>query len=139
MPVPIQISGAQVDLGQRFDRTTTVSASPAAASETVIGTVVVNTDETLTEGIDVDGWAAFTIGTSGTASQLRIRKTNVSGTVIADSGACSRAAGNVVEQGVNGFDSSPALNGQTYVLTLQITAGAATSTVSALCLRTMAI
>jgi len=131
VPVPIQISGAQVDLGQRFDRSVAVAASPALAAETIIATLTVNTDETLTEGIDLDGWAAYTVGTSGTAAELRIRRTNAAGTLIATSGPVTRTAGQLVEQSVSGFDSGPALTGQVYVLTLQITAGAAASTVSA--------
>jgi hypothetical protein len=131
MPVPIQVTGASVDLSQRFDRSITVVASPAAAAETIIAQVTVNTDETLTEGVDLEGWTAFTVGTNGTAVQLRIRRTNVAGTVIADSGACTRTAAQLVEQTVQGFDATPALTGQVYVLTMQVTAGSAASTVSA--------
>jgi hypothetical protein len=139
MPIPIEVTAAQIDLGQRFDRSTVVVASPALAAETIIGTLTANTDESVTEGIDLDGWAAYTVGTSGTAATLRIRRTDVNGTVVASSGAVTRTAAQLVEHAVQGFDASPALTGQVYVLTLQITAGAAVSTVSAVKLSAMII
>jgi predicted permease len=131
MPVPIQITGAAVDLSQRFDRSIVVVASPALAAETIICTITVNTDETLTEGVDLDGWAAYTVGTTAVTAQLRIRRTNVAGTVVADSGLVTRVAAQLVEHGVQGFDAAPALTGQVYVLTLQVPAATAVSTVSA--------
>jgi hypothetical protein len=131
MPVPITISGASIDLSQRFDRSTTVAGSPALAEEKIIATLTVNTDETIEEGVELDGWAAYTVGTSGTAGTMRIRRTDVNGTVIATTGAVTRTAAQLVEQSIAGFDSAPALTGQVYVLTLQVTLGAAVSTVSA--------
>lgn len=139
MPVPLTVSSASIDLGQRFDRSIVVVASPALAAETIIATITVNTDEVLTEGVDLEGWAAYTVGASGTAGQLRIRRTNVSGTVVADSGAVTRVAAQLVEHAVQGFDASPAATGQVYVLTLQITAGAAASTVSAVRLAAISV
>jgi len=139
MPIPIEVTAAQIDLGQRFDRSVAVVASPALAAETIIATLTANTDEAITEGVDLDGWAAYTVGASGTAATLRIRQTNVSGTVVATSGAVTRTAGQLVEHSVQGFDAAPALTGQVYVLTLQVTAGAAASTVSATKLSAMVI
>jgi hypothetical protein len=77
------------------------------------------------------GWAAFTVGTSGTAANLRLRRTDTAGAVQGATGATTGgiAAGNLVDMNVNAFDTSPA-SGQVYVLTLTITAGAAASTVS---------
>jgi hypothetical protein len=131
MPVPITVSGASIDLGQRVDRSVAVVGSPAAAAETIIATITVNTDEVLTEGVDLDGWAAYTVGTNGTAAELRIRRTNAAGTLIATSGPVTRVAAQLVEHAVSGFDATPAATGQVYVLTLQVTAGSAISTVSA--------
>jgi len=139
MPVPLEVTAAAIDLGQRFDRSVAVVASPAAAAETIVATLTVNTDESIVEGIQLSGWAAYTVGTSGTAVTLRIRQTNVSGTVIASSGALTRAAASLQADKVEGFDTAPALTGQVYVLTMQVTAGAAASTVSAVNLSAIAV
>lgn len=133
MPVPIAQSAANIDISPRVAFTSTVVASPAAATETIIASLTLNTDEVIRSGILLRGFAAFTVGTSGTAIRLRIRQTNVSGTVIADTGAVTGgvAATNLLAETVLGFDTAPAATGQTYVLTLTVTAGAAASTVSA--------
>lgn len=138
MPVqPIESSAKVMDWTPRYLVTTTVGASPSAATETIIGTLTIPSfgDTAVMSGIDLSGWAAFTVGTSGTAVRLRIRQTNVSGTVVADTGALTGgvAATNLLAQDVEGFDSGAGVG--VYVLTLTVTAGAATSTVSALKLR----
>lgn len=124
-----------MDLSDRFQRTTTVGASPALAAETIIGTLNLANFGGITPvtGIELTGWAAFTVGTSGTAATLRIRQTNVSGTVVVSTGALTCAATNLLAPDVEGFDAAPGV--AAYVLTLQITAGAAASTVSALMLK----
>lgn len=133
MPVPLTETSSGIDLTQRIASTKTVVASPALAAETIIAQLTVNTDETILSGILLRGFVAFTVGTSGTAATLRIRQTNVTGTVVATTGALTGgiAAGNLVAETILGVDASPASTGQVYVLTLQITAGAAASTVSA--------
>jgi len=133
MPVPLGENAASLDLSSRAAATTTVVASPALAAETIIFSVTPNTDEAIVSGIMLRGFAAFTVGTSGTAVTFRIRRTNVSGTVVANTGALTGgiAAGNLVAETILGFDTGAALTGQTYVLTMQVTAGAAASTVSA--------
>ena len=133
MPVPIQENAQGIDLSSRFGSTTTVAGSPSAATETIIAQLTLNTDETILSGVLLRGFAAFTVGTSGTATTLRLRQTNVSGTVIATTGALTGGvtAGNLVADTILGVDASPAKTGQTYVLTLQVTGGAAASTVSA--------
>lgn len=122
--------------------TTTVVASPAAAAETIIAqTAAISATVPFTSGVILMGWAAYTVGTSGTAVRFRIRQTNVSGTVIADTGALSgsqHGAGILSADDVNGFDASPAA-GQVYVLTMTVTAGAAASTVSATWLFALAV
>ena len=141
MPVAFSVSSARVDLSQRFQVYTTVDASPAAATETVIATLTLAGfgDLQVASGVQVSGWAAFTVGTSGTAVRLRIRQTNVSGTVVADTGALTGgvAAGNLIAQDTEGFDSGAGKNA--YALTLTVTGGAAASTVSALLLRAIII
>lgn len=128
------MSGTHVDLSPRIIDTTTVAASPSGSSETVIATLNLPAFGTaaVIQRVYLQGWAAFTVGTSGASARLRIRQTNVSGTVVADTGALTGgvAAGNLLAQDVAGSDASPGV--ATYVLTLTVGSGAATSTVSAL-------
>jgi len=134
MPQPISYDSQRLDLTKRFQVTTTVGASPALAAETIIGTLTLTgfSDTAVVSGVIVSGWAAYTVGTSGTAVTLRIRQTNVSGTVVVSTGALTRAAASLAADDVNGFDSGAGVG--VYVLTMQVTAGAAASTVSALLL-----
>jgi hypothetical protein len=117
---------------QLYNPRTVVDASPAAAAETIIATFTgINT-------IDADSLvlllaqANFTVGTSGTAARLRLRRTSVTGTVVGDTGAITGgiAATNLITQDIIGVDNPGAVASFVYVLTLQITAGAAVSTVS---------
>ena len=139
---PIFRSALGVDLSPRFVTTTTVVASPALAAETIIAQLpAINAGVAYQSGVFVICWAAFTVGTSGTAVQLKIRQTNVSGTTVAATGALTgsqHGAGILSDDNVHGFDASPAA-GQVYVLTMQVTAGAATSTVSAVSMLAIAI
>lgn len=141
MPLPIRYDSIGFDLSKRIQTYTTVDGSPATNEEKVIATLTLASfsDISVVSGIYLTGWAAFTVGTSGTATTLRIRQTNVSGTVKATTGAVTGgiAATNLVAQDVEGFDSGAGVG--TYVLTLQVTAGAAASTVSALVLRAIII
>jgi len=132
--VPIQETAAGIDLSNRVPVSTTVAASPSAATETIIGSITLTGDVAVQRSVIVRGWAAFTVGASGTAVRLRIRKDNVSGTVIGDTGALTGgvSAGNLVQENVAGTDASPSNTGQVYCLTLTVTSGAAASTVSAL-------
>jgi hypothetical protein len=77
------------------------------------------------------GWHAFTVGTSGTAVTTRIRQTNVAGTVAATSGGVIAVATNLLSPSIIAVDSPGLQVTFTYVMTLQVTAGAAASTVSA--------
>ena len=142
MPVtPIRIASSELDLSQRVVDSTTVAGSPAAAAETIIASVTIPDFNVLavTQRIYVQGWAAFTVGTSGTAVTMRIRQTNVSGTVVVTTGALTGGvtAANLLAQDICGSDAAPGV--ATYVLTLQVTAGAAASTVSAVELLAMVV
>lgn len=130
---PIGISGSNVDLSKRIVQSSTVAASPSAASETTICTLTVSSNLAVVSGIMLWGWAAFTVGTSGTACNLKIRQTNTSGTTLGATGATTGgiSATNLVDMNVQGFDTAAVLPGQVYVLTLTVTGGAAASTVSA--------
>lgn len=132
MPVPIRYDSQALDLTKRVQVYKTVDASPAAAAETIIGTLTLTgfADTAVSSGVLLSGWAAYTVGTSGTAVTLRIRQTNVSGTVVASSGAMTKTAASLYADDVNGFDSGAGVG--VYVLTMQVTSGAAASTVSAL-------
>ena len=134
MPVvPIQESSAGIDLRSRVPVSTTVVGSPSAATETIIASITLTGDVGVMRSVIVRGFAAFTVGTSGTAVRLRIRQTDASGTTIGDTGALTGgiAAGNLVVENVAGVDASPSNTGQVYVMTLTVTSGAAASTVSA--------
>lgn len=138
---PIRNSITDTDLSPRFLWTTTVGASPAAASETIIGTLTIPTfgAATIVQGVQLSGWAAFTVGTSGASVRLRIRQTNVAGSVVADTGVLTGgvAAAALLAQDVEGVDAAPGVG--VYVLTLTVGSAAATSTVSALMLRAITV
>lgn len=131
-PDPIVRGAAGLDLSQRFVTSSTVAASPSAATETTICTLTIPSNLQVTSAVILLGFAAFTVGTSGTACNLRIRQTNTSGTTIGATGATTGgiSATNLVDMNVAGQDASPPAAG-VYVLTLTVTGGAAASTVSA--------
>ncbi len=92
-------------------------------------------------GIVVFGWVAFTVGTSGTAVNLKIRRTNASGATQAATGAVNEgvtAATQLATRQIMAFDTGPTLP-QIYVATLTVTGGAAASTVSAVQLTAIAV
>lgn len=138
-PTPIRIGAAEIDFSARHPVTTNVVASPALAAETIIASLTFADfgNSTVVQGIQLTGWAAYTVGTSGTAATLRIRQTNVSGTVVASSGALSKTAASLYADDVNGNDATPGVG--LYVLTLQVTSGAAASTVSAVMLSAIVV
>lgn len=139
-PQPFEFAANLFDLSPRFVASTVVVASPAAAAETIVASVTVPGGLSYASGVIVCGWAAFTVGTSGTAVQLRLRQTTVAGTVVANSGALTGgvAAAGLLAQDVQGFDTAPG-DGQIYKMTLQVTAGSAASTVSAVLLFAIAV
>lgn len=139
MPVPTRLSGDALDLSPRVKRSATVTGSPAAAAETIVATSPAAGDLQLGVGILVMAYAAVTVGTNGTAVTWRIRQTDASGTIIKSSGAKTATAANLIDEYMQGVDTAPAAAGQVYVLTLQVTAGSATSTVSAVEIVTVAI
>jgi hypothetical protein len=141
MPRGINESADASDLRPRVVVSTAVVASPAAAAETIIAQTAAIGDVAVLSGVLVSGWCAFTVGTSGTAVRLRLRQTNVAGTVVADTGALTAgiAAAALVSQDVEGFDAAAVSPTQVYVLTLTVTAGSAVSTVSAVKLSGMIV
>lgn len=131
MPDPERISGAGVDLSPRVFKSTSVAASPSAASETVVCTLTIPSDVQANAGVLLLANIAFTVGTSGVSANLKLRQTGTSGTTIYATGATTVAATQLKELGAIGFDAAPVLPNQVYVITLTVGSGAAASTVSA--------
>ena len=129
---PISENAIGIDLTGRFVQSTAIVASPTAATETTICTLTIPSNVSVINGVVLLGFAAFTVGTSGSACNLKIRQTGTSGTTIAATGATTGgiSATNLVDMNVAGTDTASVGSG-VYVLTLTVTAGAATSTVSA--------
>lgn len=132
MPQPFRYDAAALNLGPRFFYTTTVSASPTAAAETIVATLPTIGDLGIGVGVKLEANLKLTIGASGTTTQVRVRQTNVSGTVVADSGAITTAAAGVFNIDCLGIDTAPTLPGQVYVVTVQVANAAAASTVTPL-------
>lgn len=131
-------SAQYLDLSSRYAMSETVVASPTANAETIIASVAVPAGATYALGVELRCWAAFTVGTSGTAVTFRVRQTSLTGTVVVSSGALTSIAGNVNERGILTFDTAPG-DGQLYKLTMQVTGGAAASTVSAVLFSVLAV
>jgi hypothetical protein len=107
---------------------TTIQGSPiAAAAETVIGTVQVTTDAAAV--VAMLGFVTATIGTSGTFVRLRIRADSLTGTLVADSGAVTAVAAAVQPFLVTGSPVAAEIASRSFVLTAQVTAGAANTTI----------
>src|SRR6266702_447776 len=130
---PIVTTARGLDLSSRIVTTTAVVTSPALAAETIIAQTAPLSNISVVSGVVLMGWAAYTVGTSGTAVTFKLRQTNASGTTVARTGALSgsqHGAAILSADDINGVDTAPAA-GQVYVLTMQVTNGAAVSTVSA--------
>lgn len=134
MPVePIHLSALGIDLSSRVVDTTSITGSPSANAETIIATLTIPNfaNIAVVQKIYLMGWASLTVGTSGTALTFKLRQTDTSGATIATTGALTGgvSAGNLLAQDVSGSDAAPGIG--KYVMTLTVTGGAATSTVSA--------
>lgn len=138
---PIREAVAFEDLTQRFVATNAVVASPALAAETVIAQLAVTEPEQILAGVQVDGWAAFTVGATGASARLRIRRTNLAGAVVADTGALTGgvAAAALLAQDIAGLDAAPVPTPAVYVLTLTIAGATGASAVSGVSLRAIAV
>lgn len=135
----INRSGAGIDLTPRFVRSSTVAASPAAGSETTICSLTIPSNCVQGLGIELVGWAAYTIGTNGVSVNLKIRQTGTSGATIAATGLITSTAANLDSRFVMGLDTAGVIPGQVYVLTMLVTSGSAPSTVSACYLRALIV
>lgn len=112
--------------------TTTIVASPAAAAETVVGQINNVSVDVPTRKLLLMAWILFTVGTNGTSANIRIRQTSLTGALVAQTGAY--AAGFVAATPFPMFIGTTDIPGDvagfTYVVTLQVTAGSAPSTLS---------
>ncbi len=134
MPAPIQESATNLDLSPRIVNSTTIVGSPADNTETIVASITCGGDIALIAGVVVFGWVAFTVGTSGTAVNLRIRRTDVNGSTRAATGAVNEgvtAATQLATRQIMAYDTGAVFPNQVYVATLTVTGGAAASTVSA--------
>jgi hypothetical protein len=140
MPAPaIRYDGHAVDLSGRFFSSTAITGSPATNAETIVCTLTIGENVSLQQATYLFASVAFTVGTSGTGATLRIRQTNTSGTSLYSTGAQTVVATNLWETAGQGVDTAGTFPGQVYVVTLQITGGAAVSTVSAASLIAMVV
>ena len=140
---PITLNGIGLDLSSRVKQSSTIIGSPSAAAETVIATTpAFSADVAFSLGVFVTVEIAYTLGTSASACTVKIRQgTGTSGTVIYSTGAMTgghNTATQLVSDSAQGIDTAPAA-GQQYTVTLQVTGGAAASTVSAVSIVAIAI
>jgi hypothetical protein len=136
-PIPIRIDGAGVDLSGRLFVSTTVANSPAAASETVVATVTVSPNISVTK-VQLTATLAWTVGTSGTGVTLKLRQTDASGTTLYSTGITAATAAALDSKTVTAVDAAPG-SGQVYAVTMTVANGAAASTVSAVTLQALAL
>lgn len=139
---PKQHDSANLDLSARVRATTTVTGSPAGATETIVATLPALPDLFVTSGVLLVAYAAFTIGTNGVGATFKIRRTDASGTTVVSSGVVNAgaiAATELMSMSAVGFDTGPTLPGQVYVATLTIASGSAASTVSAVSLAAVVV
>lgn len=132
MADPIRESASVLDLSPRFVQSSAVVGSPATNAITSVCAVTVPNFGNLAvaTGVQLNGWVAFTVGTSGVSAKLDIRQTGTAGAVIATTGLLTVVAANLVVFVVQGLDASPLIAG-VWIIALTIGSGAATSTVSA--------
>jgi hypothetical protein len=128
-PQAVKGDSLQQDFTTRLFSSQTVVASPTDNTETIICTVTVAADLRAEQSVWLLAQAGYTVGTSGTAGRLRIRRTNAAGTTKADTDAVAQTAAAKVNLAVMGVDALGASTLQVYVATLTVTAGAAASTV----------
>jgi hypothetical protein len=132
--IPIQATAAQHDLTGRYVYTQTIVASPTGSSETIVASIAIPTGIQILSGVQIEATAWLTVGGTCTSDTIRIRQTGLTGTTVANSGALTTTAGNLISAGVAGFDTGP-VAGQVYKMTLTMGAAGNTSTVSAVFMR----
>lgn len=135
---PTLLSARGIDLSARFAASSAIVGSPAGSSETIVASVTLPNNVQVYSGVEIVGFAAFTVGTSGVSADLIVRQTSTSGTAVAATGALTVTAADLYSVYVAGFDTAAAA-GQVYKLTLTVGSGGAASTVSAVYLRALIV
>ena len=136
---PITSSAAGLDLSPRFFKTTTVAASPSAATITIVASLTIDAELAVQECAMLWAYGSYTVGTNGVSVLLQIRKTDASGTVIGTTGAVTATAAELGSLSLQGLDTSPTLPNQVYVLCATVASGSAASTFSAVQLSALII
>jgi hypothetical protein len=139
MPDPIRRSAVDLDLSPRYFRTASITGSPATSAEVVVATLNIADDLAVTEGVLLWAWASLTVGTDGVSILTRIRRDSLTGTVIKASGATTAVAAQLVDRSIQGFDTTPTLPNEVYVVTMAVGSATAGSTVSAVELAALVI
>lgn len=121
------------------EASSTIVGSPAAAAETVICQTPAITVDFTARLVYLTSAVNMTVGTSGTAVTLRLRRTGLTGTLVIASPALTAVAANIISIGIDTTDTPGDLSGLVYVLTAQVTAGAATSTIGTVALAATAV
>jgi hypothetical protein len=141
-PVPIQYNAGAIDLSPRLFASSTVVGSPTDNTETIVASVTCTGDIAVVSGILVWAWAAFTVGTNGVSVNLKIRRTDASGSTRAATGAVNEGVTAATQLGyryAQAFDTGPTMPGQVYVATLTVASGSAASTVSAVSIAALVV
>jgi hypothetical protein len=110
-----------------------VTGSPAAAAETVVATLTGVDLRFSDQVIKLQGVVNFTVGTSGNAATLRLRRDSLTGTQVGTTITlpASTIVATAVATGLINFSDQPGnVAGATYVMTLQVASAAAISTVN---------
>lgn len=131
MPTIERLNGDAVDLAGRVKRSATVVASPTDATETIVASVTLDRDPYLGLGVLLLASGAFTVGGSGVSVNLKLRRTDASGTTLKATGAVTYTAADLGALSLHVLDTSPTLPGQVYVLTATVASAVAASTFSA--------
>jgi hypothetical protein len=116
-----------------FYSTFAVTGSPAAAAETVVATLSGVDLRYSDQVIKLSGSINFTVGTSGNAATLRLRRDSLTGTQVGTSQTLpvtEVVATDTVIGAIYASDQPGNVAGATYVMTLQVATAAATSTVN---------
>ena len=114
----------------RVLHTSTIEASPAAATETAVCEVDGIATRPGGSTVALSAAVSLTVGTTGASVQLRIRRgSGTGGTLVADTGAVNATAGTIVAVPINGQDSPGEVAGESYTLTVTVASATAASTV----------
>jgi hypothetical protein len=120
-PIPIHTSAAWLDLSPRVQAKNTPLLAPGLNSETVIMTLTLPSEPAIVAGVQLQA------ATDSTTQELRIRRTDRTGTLVVAGGAQPVTPGALLNRSLLTFDPLPVPSQQVYVLTSEsVGASAAT-------------